>query len=554
MVKNAISDYSSTAASNTDVGGVNIDEGMSPSGVNNAIRELMSHLADLNAGSSSLGTIKVDNLQLDGNAITSTDTNGNITLTPNGTGSVVIDGINYPQADGTANYFLKTDGAGQLSFAQVDTASIAADAIDGTKIADDSIDSEHIADNAVGAAALNVSGNGTSGQVLASDGDGTFSWADSGGGFTPNSVTGTTPSLDVGSYNFFHQGTHTGNTTLSFTNVPTEANWKYTFKAGGDSYALDTFIFDKSFHVEEIAADNSLSLFARDIKFKTDGTKMYINDMEDGYVWQYSLSTAWDVSTASYESKKYTTLGAEAISGIDFKSDGTVMFAFEGNGGGDRKMYSVPLSTAWDISTAGSATASTLIINQALAGEYYGLHFKPDGTKFYMAADSGSGGNNYIFEYTLSTAYDVSTITYTDVYVVEGVATLRGLMLNDDGTKLFTVDNGQDYILEHTLSTAYDLTTASYSKHHYIQTEVFISTGSALAFGDSGKKFYMGSRSVSNAVTQFRVGDPYTLTLPSSVQNRLSPKEKYVPDDIVTYEFYTTDGGTNVYIINDNVT
>jgi hypothetical protein len=192
MVKNAISDYSSTAASNTDVGGVNIDEGMSPSGVNNAIRELMSHLADLNAGTSSLGTIKVDNLQLDGNAITSTDTNGNISLTPNGTGSVVLDGINYPQADGTADYLLKTDGAGQLSFAQVDTASIAADAIDGTKIADDSIDSEHyvdgsidtahIADNAVGATQLNVSGDGTSGQVLSSDGDGTFSWADAGGG------------------------------------------------------------------------------------------------------------------------------------------------------------------------------------------------------------------------------------------------------------------------------------------------------------------------------------------------------------------------------------
>ena len=74
MTKDAISDYSATAGSNTDVGGVNIDEGMSPSGVNNAIRELMSHLADLNAGTSSLGTIKVDNLQLDGNTISSTNT------------------------------------------------------------------------------------------------------------------------------------------------------------------------------------------------------------------------------------------------------------------------------------------------------------------------------------------------------------------------------------------------------------------------------------------------------------------------------------------------
>ena len=212
MSKDAISDYSATAGSNTDVGGVNVNEGCPPSGINNAIRELMSHLADLNAGSSSLGTIKVDNLQLDANAITSTNTNGDIAITPNGTGDVVIDGLKHPQADGTANHFLKTDGSAQLSFAQVDTASIAADAIDGTKIADDAIDSEHytdgsidtqhIADNAVTLAKMasgtdgniisfDASGNpvavatGSAGQVLTSAGAGappTFATAGGGAG------------------------------------------------------------------------------------------------------------------------------------------------------------------------------------------------------------------------------------------------------------------------------------------------------------------------------------------------------------------------------------
>ena len=42
--------------------------------------------------------------------------NGNITLTPNGTGNLVLDGVNWPQADGTANYVLKTNGSGQLSW------------------------------------------------------------------------------------------------------------------------------------------------------------------------------------------------------------------------------------------------------------------------------------------------------------------------------------------------------------------------------------------------------------------------------------------------------
>jgi hypothetical protein len=42
--------------------------------------------------------------------------NGNISITPNGTGSIVLDGLNWPQADGTADYVLKTNGAGQLSW------------------------------------------------------------------------------------------------------------------------------------------------------------------------------------------------------------------------------------------------------------------------------------------------------------------------------------------------------------------------------------------------------------------------------------------------------
>ena len=47
-----------------------------------------------------------------------------IAITPNGTGSVVLDGLNYPQADGTNGQFLKTDGSGQLSFGTVSTPSL----------------------------------------------------------------------------------------------------------------------------------------------------------------------------------------------------------------------------------------------------------------------------------------------------------------------------------------------------------------------------------------------------------------------------------------------
>ena len=77
---------------------------------------------------SKIDVLNVDNLTLNGNAITSTNTNGDITITPNGSGAVIIDGLSHPTSDGSANQFLQTDGSGNLSFATVvSTLSIAAD-------------------------------------------------------------------------------------------------------------------------------------------------------------------------------------------------------------------------------------------------------------------------------------------------------------------------------------------------------------------------------------------------------------------------------------------
>lgn len=50
MAKNKISEWSSTPANNTDVGGIDIAEGCAPSGINNAIREMMAQIKDMQAG------------------------------------------------------------------------------------------------------------------------------------------------------------------------------------------------------------------------------------------------------------------------------------------------------------------------------------------------------------------------------------------------------------------------------------------------------------------------------------------------------------------------
>jgi len=63
-----ISDYSSTAASNTNVNGINIGEGMAPSDVNNAMREILAELKNQQAGLDGSDFTVGGNLSVTGNA------------------------------------------------------------------------------------------------------------------------------------------------------------------------------------------------------------------------------------------------------------------------------------------------------------------------------------------------------------------------------------------------------------------------------------------------------------------------------------------------------
>ncbi len=93
----------------------------------------------------------------------------------------------------------------KLASKAVSTAKIADGAVDTLQVKNDAIDSSKIKDNAVGAAALNVSGNGTTGELLKSDGDGSFSWV-------------TAPSVSVGSGSIDYAKLHNefkGKTTIT---------------------------------------------------------------------------------------------------------------------------------------------------------------------------------------------------------------------------------------------------------------------------------------------------------------------------------------------------
>ena len=64
--------------------------------------------------------------------------------------------------------------------------------------------------------------------------------------------------------------------------------------------------------------------------------------------------------------------------------------------------------------------------------------------------------------YTLSTAYDTSTATHQADYLRGTYTTAWSLSFNNDGTKLFIVNGDSSYrMYEYSLSTAYDLSTLS---------------------------------------------------------------------------------------------
>lgn len=84
--------------------------------------------------SSKLDNIKVDNIDINGNTISSTDANGNIVITPNGSGSVVLDGQNWPQAVGSNGQILTTNGTGQLAWSNPASSSFTIEGDTGSDV------------------------------------------------------------------------------------------------------------------------------------------------------------------------------------------------------------------------------------------------------------------------------------------------------------------------------------------------------------------------------------------------------------------------------------
>ena len=203
------------------------------------------------------------------------------------------------------------------------------------------------------------------------------------------------------------------------------------------------------------------------LAISTDGTKMYVVDRTDTY--QYSLSTAYDLTTATYDNK---TLAEGLYNGgnIFFKPDGTKVFYFAQ--GTMVNFVAYDLSTAWDITTAGSSISQggTSSTSHFITGGTW----NGDGTKLFVSHYSGQNPSvpTKIAQFNAATAYDHTSTSIgspgdEDASVeIEGNFSQIGtgvfaIQWDSNGSELYVSDNNKVHVLT---TSSYDISNLVYDR------------------------------------------------------------------------------------------
>ena len=359
--------------------------------------------------------------------------------------------------------------------------------------------------------------------------------------YLQNSTAVSASDVDLSTGSYFTK-TLSANTTFTFSNPPASG------KAMGFALEVTGANVTVGYDLANAAYDSvSFSVaiqeqIPRSVVFKPDGTKMYTIGFSNKTVYQYSLSTAWDISTLSYDSKSLSVSALDNdTTDVKFNSDGTKMYVV---GSGNDRAYQYSLSTAYDVSTA--TYDSVFLSFGSQDSNPRGIVFNNNGTKLYMVGVA----NDTVYQYSMTTAYDLSTASYDSVSlsVTSQDGFPAGLAFNADGTIMYVVGYSNDRVYQYSLSTAYDLSTASYDNFNFSVTTQD-STPRSIAFKDDGTKMYlMGEQ--NSSVYQYSTAGTATATVawPSSVKwSGATAPDAPASGEKDVYVFVTTDGGTTYY-------
>lgn len=199
-----------------------------------------------------------------------------------------------------------------------------------------------------------------------------------------------------------------------------------------------------------------------DIHFSTNGSKMFLIGNGDN-VYQYSLGTSWVVNSTSWDGAGKT---------FSFTHQDTIGFALAFNGTGTKmyiggivtgRIYEYTLSTAWDMATASWDGPTTNLSLSGQDSQPVGIAFSPNGTKMYVAGTQ----NDNVYQYSLGTAWDTSTATWDGPATNVSIGSLdvfpQDLYFDSTGTRMYVLGGQHDSIYQFTLGTAWSLASATWN-------------------------------------------------------------------------------------------
>jgi hypothetical protein len=358
--------------------------------------------------------------------------------------------------------------------------------------------------------------------------------ADGGGGSADALGTITNNDLDLSTGNIFEITAN--NQTLTFSNAPNVYGFKLkvTGSETGTGYQWGTISKDAS--TLDVSSQDSST---EGIAFNNDGTRFFQAGSNSDKIYQYDLTTAFDVGTAVYNSEFLHVISQDDhILSLVFNNDGTRLFL---SGFDNNKVYQYDLSTAFDVTTAVYNSISISVGSQEILPR--SVKFSGNGTKMFIVGQ----GADTVFEYNLSTGFDVGTAVYNSISHPAGTNQPYSLNFNADGTEMFVGDRAGS-LLRHNLSTGFDLSTAVYdSVVHNFGTDMTYS--SSVCFNNNATKVYAVGFS-DNIVSQYTIGTvtEKTITYPASVSfSNGTPPEAPANEKVSTVGLYTINTGTNYY-------
>jgi hypothetical protein len=276
------------------------------------------------------------------------------------------------------------------------------------------------------------------------------------------------------------------------------------------------------------------------ILFSGDGSKLYITHSE--VIHQFNLSTAYDITTASYPSPAVTfDISGEGNSytSIKWNNDGTKLYALNSN---NHAVVGYNLSTAYDITTMSYSNTTFSLSNEMsnTSGQpgARGMGFASDGSKFFIGTSgSGTGSNVFrLYMYNMSTAYDLSTASYSNSFFKrsdaggsdnKGIASVN---FNSAGTTMFVLYYG-DRIRQYNLTVPNDPTTGTVSESYNVAVNT--EEGQCYDFtfnADMSKLFTVGH--ATDHVHQYSTSgaEPWALKQELAPSDAASPPTYYDAD------------------------